>query len=170
MMILAFLLATQAVSDSPCVKRPTGWACQSEWVAALPKTEQRAVLALLHGGLKLELQAGNSNVKTKRDACWWAGTAAYGQAMLMMGATKNDDVRRFFAENSETFRKMAIGELTGEAGLASIVSKPNPFSTFSGNPRFPESIGDKYKVRYMKAESALFSYSKIAASNMPECR
>ncbi|MBB5984366.1 hypothetical protein [Sphingobium lignivorans] len=169
-MMLAIFLAAQAVATEHCEKRPLGWGCQSQWVAELPHDEQRVVLQLLHGGLKIEFRTVAENAKSKADFCWATAIAGYGEAMLMMGATKNPDVRRYLSYNSEVFRRAANRSISLSEANTLIAAQPNPFEMSPVTPSIAEEIGNKYKHQYKAAEDALIAFSKVAASRTPECQ
>ena len=169
-MMLAIFLAAQAVAADHCEKRPLGWSCQSQWVAELPQDEQRAILQLLHGGLKIEFRTVAENAKSKADFCWATAIAGYGEAMLMMGATKNPDVRQYLSYNSEVFRRAANRSISLTEANTLIAARPNPFEIRLDTPRLAEEIGNKYKRQYKAAEDALIAFSKVAASRTPECK
>ncbi len=169
-MLWAIFLANQVVSVDYCEKRPLGWGCQSQWVAELPQDEQRVVLQLLHGMLKIEFRTLAENAKSKKDFCWSTAMSGYGEAMLMMGATKNADIRQYLSYNSEVFRRAATGAISLNEANTLIAARTNPFERTRVTPNLAEKIGNKYKRQYKAAEGALIAFSKVAASHTPECK
>ena len=93
----------------------------------------------------------------------------FGDAMLSMAATKNDDLKSYFDYSSEIARRLVERQLSRKEAEILLATTPMPAKNDVPTKQAVAEVERLYKEKLEKAVSALIAFAKVAASKMDNC-